>query len=77
MKRASGLSVLEFIKQKDIVSRHDLVEKFNYSSGGASWMLSWLKRQGLVINDRRGEWVITDNRIEGLFITAGSKDIWG
>ena len=51
MKRASKLPVFEFIKEKDIVSRDDLVEKVNYSSGGAIKVLSWLKRQGLVIND--------------------------
>ncbi len=60
MKRASKLQVLEFIRDKEIIRAFDLVEKFGYSEGGAWATLSWLKRQGLIINDRRGEWTITD-----------------
>ncbi len=38
----------------------DLVEWFDYTLGGAWSILTWLKKQQLVINDRRGEWVLTD-----------------
>ena len=60
MKRASKLQVLEFIWKREIVTPLDLMNNFGYSRGGASWMLTWLKKQRLVINDRRGEWTITD-----------------
>jgi len=60
MKRASKLQVLEFIWKREIVTPLDLMDNFGYSRGGASWMLTWLKKQRLVINDRRGEWTITD-----------------
>jgi len=60
MKRASKLQVLEFLKERGIVTPLGLMNRFSYSRGGASWMLTWLKKQGLVINDRRGEWTYTD-----------------
>jgi len=60
MKKASKLQVLEFIWKREIVTPLDLMNNFGYSRGGASWMLTWLKKQRLVINDRRGEWTITD-----------------
>ncbi len=60
MKKASKLQVLEFIWKREIVTPLDLMDNFGYSRGGASWMLTWLKKQRLVINDRRGEWTITD-----------------
>lgn len=66
MKRASKIQILEYINKKEIVTPLDLMNDFGYSSGGARWMLSWLKRQGLIINDRRGEWTITDTGIRRL-----------
>jgi len=66
MKRATKLEVLQFINEKEIIGPSDLVEKFGYSRGGADWMLSWLKSQKLVINERRGEWTITDTGIARL-----------
>jgi len=59
-KKATKLDVLLFIKQKEIISAFDLVERFGYTSDGAGSMLSWLKREKLVINGRRGEWELTD-----------------
>lgn len=58
--KASKLEVLEFIYKKGIVSRFDLANRFGYTLDGASSVLRWLKSQGLVINERRGEWGITD-----------------
>ena len=60
MKKATKLQVLEFIWKREIVTPFDLMDNFGYSRGGASWMLTWLKKQRLIINDRRGEWTITD-----------------
>jgi predicted transcriptional regulator len=66
MKKASKLLVLEFIWKREIVTPLDLMDNFGYSRGGASWMLTWLKKQRLVINDRRGEWTITDDGMRRL-----------
>lgn len=66
MKKASKLQVLEFIWKREIVTPLDLMDNFGYSRGGASWMLTWLKKQRLVINDRRGEWTITDDGMRRL-----------
>ena len=66
MKKASKLEVLEFINERGVISSFDLMERFNYTRGGASAMLSWLKREKLVENDRRGEWTITDDGLRRL-----------
>ena len=60
MVKARKIELLEFINKKDIVSRFEVVNRFGYTLGGADAMLAWLKREGLIINDRRGEWTITD-----------------
>lgn len=65
-KKASKLEILEFIYEKEIVSPADLVERFGYTRLGAGSMLSWLKSQRLVINERRGEWTITDEGMRRL-----------
>lgn len=44
----------------------DLMERFGYQHRTAGSVMSWLKKQGLVINDRRGEWVLTENGYEKL-----------
>jgi len=66
MKKASKLEVLEFINERGVISPFDLMERFSYTRGGASSMLSWLKREKLVINDRKGEWTITDDGLRRL-----------
>ena len=65
-KKASKLEILEFIYEKEIISPSDLVNRFGYTLDGAGSMLSWLKSQRLVINERRGEWTITDEGIRRL-----------
>lgn len=65
-KKASKLEILEFIKEKEIISPFDLVNRFGYTRLGAGSMLSWLKSQGLVINERRGEWTLTDDGMRRL-----------
>ena len=40
MKKASKLLVLEFINKREIVTPLDLMNRFGYSRGGASWMLT-------------------------------------
>jgi len=66
MRKASKLLVLEFINEREIVTPLDLMNRFGYIRGGASWMLTWLKKQRLVINDRRGEWAITNTGVRRL-----------
>lgn len=65
-KKASKLEILEFIEQKEIINSLDLVERFGYTLGGAGSILTWLKSQKLVINDRRGEWTLTDEGVSRL-----------
>lgn len=64
--KATKLELLEFINKREIVSHLDLVEWFNYTPGGAGKRLNALKIQGLVINERRGEWTITDEGMRRL-----------
>ena len=65
-KRATKIEVLQFIWKEGIVRYQDLMEKFGYTEGGASSMLSWLKREKLVVNDVKGEWVVTDRGVKRL-----------
>jgi len=53
--KTSKLEILEFINEREIISPFDLVNRFGYTPKGASSTLNWLKSQGLVINERRGE----------------------
>jgi len=66
MKKASKLEILDFIKDKEIIAPFDLVNKFGYTLTGAKSMLSWLKSQKLVTNERKGEWTITDGGLRRL-----------
>ena len=60
MKKATKIELLQFINEKGIATAIGLMNRFNYSRGGADSMLALLKKQGLIINDLRGEWTITD-----------------
>lgn len=66
MKKATFIQILEFINKREVVSAFDLVEWFGYTLGGAYSTLGWLKKEHLVINDRKGEWTITNRGIERL-----------
>jgi len=57
------MQILEFVCRKEIVSP---VERFGYTSDGARSMPNWLKREHLIINDRHGEWTVTDTGIRRL-----------
>jgi len=60
VRRATKIEVLEFIWKMEIVRIHDLVDRFGYTEGGACWRLVSLKKEGLVDNEQKGEWTITD-----------------
>ncbi|GAI96999.1 unnamed protein product [marine sediment metagenome] len=66
MRKATKLELLQFIYEREVVSRFDVVEKFGYTPGGADSMLAWLKREKLVTNDRKGEWTISDDGLRRL-----------
>ena len=66
MKKATFLQIVEFINKRDVITRLDLMEQFGYTCSGTGSTLTWLKRHGLVINDRRGEWTITDKGVNWL-----------
>jgi len=61
-----GLRILEFIHRREIISAQDLIDGLGYSEGGAYSWLGYLKQQKLVINDRRGEWTLTDAGLKRL-----------
>ena len=44
---------------KGVTRPFDLIEDFGYTPGGARYKLTHLKKEKLIINDRRGEWVVT------------------
>lgn len=64
--KASKLEVLEFIKRRRLVFIYQLVEEFGYTYRSAKCRLGRLKKQGLVISDSKGCWVLTDEGIRRL-----------
>ena len=67
MKKATKLELLEFFKDRDFVSAFDLIERFDYTPGGARAMLHWLKSQKLIAIDSRGVYTITDEGLRRFF----------
>lgn len=58
--RATKLEVLSFIREQEVVSIPILMDWFGYSYSGANKRLYFLKREKLVVNIDRGEWVLTE-----------------
>jgi len=66
VQKTKKLLILEFVALNEVITPLDLMNEFGYARGTASGVLCWLKRQGLVINDRKGEWVLTDRGYDRL-----------
>ena len=58
--RATKLEVLDFIRNQEVVSIQSLMDWFGYSYKGAAERLRLLKRDKLVVNIDRGEWVLSE-----------------
>lgn len=59
-KIATKLEVLLFIKRKEIVTVWDLIGEYDYSYRGATNRLQRLKKQGLIEQLDRGQWILTN-----------------
>jgi predicted transcriptional regulator len=64
--------ILTYIWRVGLTSPLDLANKFGYTYSGAADKLYRLKKRGRVINDRRGEWVVT-KRGEKRLVYKGVK----
>ena len=58
--KATKDEILEYMFRRGVTVALDLMNNFGYTEGGAWCRLTKLKHFGLIINDRRGEWVVTD-----------------
>lgn len=72
--KGSKADILGFIRQREFITPHDLVEYFDYTLSYARKRLTLLKKQGLVedLGDTpssyRGQWVLTEKGYSrGLF----------
>jgi len=71
--KANKREILSFIKEREIITPHDLVEQFDYTYSYASKKLSLLKKQGLVQDlgntpsSYRGQWCLTNMGYERLY----------
>jgi hypothetical protein len=71
--KATKKEILDFIKRREIITPHDLIEWFGYTYSYACKRLSLLKKQGLVhdLGDTpstyRGQWCLTDKGYERLY----------
>ena len=57
--RLSTNQLLKYMWRKGITRPFDLIKDFGYTPGGARYKLVHVKKLGLIVNDRRGEWVVT------------------
>jgi hypothetical protein len=78
--KATKREFLEFIKEREIITAYDLIERFGYSYSYACKRLSLLKRQGLVqdIGDTpstyRGQWCLTEKGYKKLHFLERSEE---
>ena len=70
--RVSNNDLLKYMWKKGVTWRFDLVNDFNYTTSSAGCRLSRLKKAGLIINDKRGQWVVT-RRGEQRLVYLGVK----
>jgi len=70
--KATKLKFLEFMREREVITAYDLMDKFGYTYSYACKKLSLLKKQGLVDDmgdtplTHRGQWCLTDRGIERL-----------
>lgn len=57
--RATKLELLEFIRDRQMIQSFELRDHFGYTESGARGRLSYLKKQGLVINMTKDRWELT------------------
>jgi predicted transcriptional regulator len=57
--RVSTNDLLKYMWRKGVTRAFDLIRDFGYTPGGARHKLFMVRATGLIINDRRGEWVVT------------------
>jgi predicted transcriptional regulator len=70
--KATINELLVYMWRMGVTRPFDLTNDFGYTYNGATCMLSLLKKRGLVLNDRRGEWVVT-RRGEQRLVHIGVK----
>jgi len=60
--KATRLEALTFIRKREIVPIHDLIDYYGYSYSGAKHRLLSLKEQGLIaaLGVERGKYILTE-----------------
>ncbi len=61
--KVTGRDALQYIYEQGFVSAFELVDQFGLSPSGARWKLTWLKKKGLIVNETKGLYTITDKGI--------------
>jgi len=64
--KATKLTVLELIFDREMVTASDLMEKFDYTYCSAHCRLSQLKREGFVQRIGGGHWCLSDRGYDKL-----------
>jgi len=78
--KATKRELLEFIKEREIITAYDLIERFGYSYSYAYKRLSLLKKQGLVDDlgatpsTYRGQWCLTKKGYNKLHFLERSEE---
>ena len=64
--KARKIEVLEFIYDEEILTAHDLMNRFGYTYNSARCRLSGLRKEGLITCISRGQWLLTQRAYEKL-----------
>ena len=62
-KEVDNIKILKYINYAGFVRYQDLEIDLEMSATAARFRLTYLKKRGLIVNDRRNEWVLTDRGI--------------
>ena len=62
-KEVDNIQILKFINYMGVLRYQDLEVHLEMTTTAARFRLTYLKKRGLIINDRRNEWVLTDRGI--------------
>lgn len=75
--KAKKIDVLEFVYDKQIVTAHDLVDRFGYTYSSARCRLCQLRKAGFIQQVTRGEWCLTErgnNKLDYLGVLKRKED---
>jgi len=72
--KARRIEVLEFIDGNEIVTAHDLMNRFGYTYNSARCRLSQLRKDGYIESLLRGQWCLANRGYEQIYYPRSLKE---